>query len=116
VVLSRNKGGTVLASGSARPVLRKCRIEEAELDGIHFSGQAQGTIDEVEIIGSGGAGIKIEGGTNPSLRQVKVLNGHGVGIVVQALGGGSADRCEVRDNAGGDWEVAANARLARVGC
>jgi hypothetical protein len=35
---------------------------------------------------------------------------------VRALGGGTADNCEVADNAGGDWQVAENARLARVGC
>jgi hypothetical protein len=116
VILTRNQGDAVLVSDGARPALRRCRIEEAGLGGIHFREQAQGTIDEVEIAGCGAAGIEIEGGTNPMLRQVKVFGCQGAGILVQAAGGGTADHCEVRDNAGGDWEVASNARFARVGC
>jgi hypothetical protein len=47
---------------------------------------------------------------------VRVIDGRGVGILAHPLGGGSADKCEVHDNQGGDWQVAANARLTRVGC
>ena len=38
------------------------------------------------------------------------------GIVVLALGGGTADHCVVTSNAGGDWSIAENARLVRIGC
>jgi len=67
-------------------------------------------------VGSGGPGIEIEGGGGPTLRSVRVYEGKGVGVVVQALGGGSAERCEVIDNAGGDWDVAPTARIVRTGC
>jgi len=35
---------------------------------------------------------------------------------VQEQGGGSADHCEVTENAGGDWSVAEGARFVRTGC
>jgi hypothetical protein len=35
-------------------------------------------------------------------------------MVVLGFGGGAAEKCEVSGNAGGDWEIAANARLARA--
>jgi hypothetical protein len=73
-------------------------------------------VEEVEITGSGGPGVEIEGGANPSLKHVRVRDGKGVGFLVQPLGGGTADHCEVSGNAGGDWAVAENARLVRVGC
>jgi hypothetical protein len=45
-----------------------------------------------------------------------VLQGRGAGIVVQAFGGGTTDHCEAGGNAGGDWNVAENVRLVRIGC
>ncbi len=83
---------------------------------MRFRNQGQGSIEEVSVVLSIGPGIEIEGGASPTLRQVRVLSGVGAGIVVQASGGGSAERCEVSDNEGGDWDIAPTARLTRVGC
>jgi hypothetical protein len=116
VLFRENKGDAVMVSDAGRPVLRQCRIVKTEGAGIRFRNQAQGTIEDTEITESGGPGIEVEGGANPALRKVRVLNGRNIGIVVHSLGGGSADNCVVRDNASGDWEMAPNARLARVGC
>jgi len=111
-----NKGDTVVVSDGGRPALRLCHIEDAEGAGMRFLNHAQANVEDVEIIGSGGPGIDIAGGANPSLREVRVVQGKGVGIVVQPLGRGTADHCEVADNAGGDWSVAENARVTRNEC
>ena len=95
-------------------MLRECLIEKTDGTGLHFQAQSQGSIEDVSIIGSSGPGIEIEGGASPTLRKVRVVGGKSAGILVQPLGGGSAEKCEARDNAGGDWEVAAEARLKRV--
>ena len=115
VRFTANKSDGVLVSDGGRPVLKHCHIEQSEGAGVRFRNQAQGTLEEIDIIGSGGPGVEIEGGANPALRKVRVLKGKGVGIAVQTLAGGKADHCEVRDNAGGDWEVAPNARFVRMG-
>jgi hypothetical protein len=106
----------VLVSDGGRPTLRACRIEEAQGAGLRFVNQSLGVVEEVEITGSGGPGVEIEGGANPSLKHVRVRDGKGVGFLVQTLGGGTVDHCEASGNAGGDWVVAENARLVRVGC
>jgi hypothetical protein len=71
-------------------------------------------VDDTEVLESEGTGIEIEAGAHPSLRRVRVVRGKGAGVVVLGFGGGSAEKCEVSGNAGGDWEIAANARLARA--
>jgi hypothetical protein len=107
-------GEGVLVSEEGAPTLKECLIEQSRGVGLRFRDQAQGTIDEVEIIGSSGPGVEIGDGTTPALRQVRVLKGKGVGILVHAQAGGGAEKCEVRDNAGGDWEIAATALFTRA--
>jgi F-box protein 11 len=111
-----NKCDALLVSDGGRPSLRLCRIEESESAGMRFLNLSHGTIEEVDIIGGIGPGIEIEGGATPSFRQVSVTHGKGAGIVVQPFGGGTADHCVVASNAGGDWSVAENARIVRIGC
>jgi F-box protein 11 len=110
-----NKGDSVLVFEEGRPALKQCHIEGAEAGGLHFVAQAQGTFEDVEIAGSGGAGVEIEAGANPMLRHVRAISGHQVGFLVHSLSGGSADKCEALGNIGGDWHIAENARFMRTG-
>ncbi len=54
--------------------------------------------------------VEIEGGANPSLRHVKRIARQGGGIVVQALGGGTADHCQMQRQC--RWRLAAGGNIA----
>jgi hypothetical protein len=71
-------------------------------------------IEGTEVRESEGPGVEIEGSAHPTLRRVVVTGGKEAGIRVLGFGGGAAEKCVVSGNAGGDWEIAANARLART--
>ena len=137
--ISQNLGIGVLVHDASLPVFQSCTINENRgvgfactkgglpkmLDGeisknsgggLLISDLGKGRWEKVSLIGNSGAGVEIEDGGSPSLRQLRILDGKGTGVLVHDLGGGAAEKCEVRDNAEGDWKVPATARLKRIDC
>jgi parallel beta-helix repeat protein len=135
--ISRNLGVGIQVDDGASPVLQNCtvnenrgvgftctkagipRMVEGEINGntgggLLVSAQGKGRWEKVSFIGNSGVGIEIEDGGSSTLKQVQVLNGKGIGILVRDLGAGTAEKCEVHDNAEGDWKVPETARLKRI--
>ncbi len=90
------------------PRLRRCRIHDGKESGISFYGN--GTLEDNDIFANALAGVNIASG-HTTLRRNRITKNDEVGVKVQYLrpgmrsGGGIFEDNDLRDNAGGAWEI-----------
>ena len=85
--------------GSARPVLRYCKIHDGKSAGVIFYDRAQGQLESCEIIGNAQAGVEIFDGADPVLRKCTISKGKQVGVLVRDSGKGTFEGCDIFANA-----------------
>ncbi|WYD81094.1 MAG: TIR domain-containing protein [Candidatus Electrothrix gigas] len=91
--------------------LRRCRIHDGKENGIYFYENGQGTLEDNDIFANTLAGIDIASG-HPTLRRNRITKNDDVGVKVRRCklnlnwrGGGIFEDNDLRDNAGGAWEI-----------
>jgi len=88
-------GGYVRTSGSARPVLRECRIHDTGLVGLHLGGDSAAVVEDTQVIDIAGHGVVVRNGAHPTLRRVSIAQTAKHGIWVSDSAAGVYENCGI---------------------
>jgi F-box protein 11 len=101
--------GVVIIEGS-NPTLRRNRIHDNKQVGVFVYENGQGMLEDNDIFASARAGVWIQEGGNPTLRRNRIYKNQQKGIRVTEDGGGVFEGNDLRENTGGAWSIAADAK------
>ncbi|MGW2677231.1 right-handed parallel beta-helix repeat-containing protein [Streptomyces sp. NPDC001436] len=102
--------------GGARPLVRRCTVENPAGVGIAVLDGGGGVFEECEVVAAGQAGFSVRGG-HPRLERCRIHHAVGAGIAVTGEGSGlEALGCEVYEIKGSGVQVAARAAARLTDC
>ncbi|MCF3183762.1 right-handed parallel beta-helix repeat-containing protein [Streptomyces polychromogenes] len=102
--------------GGARPLVRRCTVENPAGVGISVLDGGGGVFEECEVVAAGQAGFSVRGG-HPRLERCRIHHAIGAGIAVTGEGSGlEALGCEVYEIKGSGVQVAARAAARLTDC
>lgn len=102
--------------GGARPLVRRCTVENPAGVGIAVLDGGGGVFEECEVVAAGQAGISVRGG-HPRLERCRIHHAIGAGIAVTGEGSGlEALGCEVYEIKGSGVQVAGRAAARLTDC
>ncbi|MEV7547085.1 right-handed parallel beta-helix repeat-containing protein, partial [Streptomyces sp. NPDC089915] len=102
--------------GGARPLVRRCTVENPAGVGIAVLDGGGGVFEECEVVAAGQAGFSVRGG-HPRLERCRIHHAIGAGIAVTGEGSGlEALGCEVYEIKGSGVQVAARAAARLTDC
>ncbi|MEU3313676.1 right-handed parallel beta-helix repeat-containing protein [Streptomyces sp. NPDC006662] len=102
--------------GGARPLVRRCTVENPAGVGIAVLDGGGGVFEECEVVAAGQAGLSVRGG-HPRLERCRIHHAVGAGIAVTGEGSGlEALGCEVYEIKGSGVQVAARAAARLTDC
>ncbi|MCX5379874.1 right-handed parallel beta-helix repeat-containing protein [Streptomyces sp. NBC_00091] len=102
--------------GGARPLVRRCTVENPAGVGISVLDGGGGVFEECEVVAAGQAGISVRGG-HPRLERCRIHHAVGAGIAVTGEGSGlEALGCEVYEIKGTGVQIAARAEARLTDC
>ncbi|MBW5486893.1 right-handed parallel beta-helix repeat-containing protein [Streptomyces bambusae] len=103
--------------GSARPVVRRCTVENPEGVGIAVLDGGGGVFEECEVAAAGQSGLSVRGGGHPRLERCRIHHSTGAGIAVTGEGSGlEALGCEVYEIKGTGVQVAQRGAARLTDC
>ncbi|WP_170843173.1 right-handed parallel beta-helix repeat-containing protein, partial [Streptomyces oceani] len=115
-VLTRSASG-VEVRGGARPMVRRCVVDNPAGTGIAVCGDAGGVYEECEIVAAGQAGISVRDGAHPRLERCRLHHASGAGLSVHGDGSAvEAVGCEVYEIKGAGVQVTSRATGHLTGC
>ncbi|KIF05506.1 sporulation protein, partial [Streptomyces sp. RSD-27] len=102
--------------GGARPLVRRCTVENPAGVGIAVLDGGGGVFEECEVVAAGQAGFSVRGG-HPRLERCRIHHATGAGIAVTGEGSGlEALGCEVYEIKGSGVQVSARAAARLTDC
>ncbi|MFF4580290.1 right-handed parallel beta-helix repeat-containing protein [Streptomyces sp. NPDC001389] len=102
--------------GGARPLVRRCTVENPAGVGIAVLDGGGGVFEECEVVAAGQAGFSVRGG-HPRLERCRIHHAMGAGIAVTGEGSGlEALGCEVYEIKGSGVQVSARAAARLTDC
>ncbi|MFJ3877548.1 right-handed parallel beta-helix repeat-containing protein [Streptomyces sp. NPDC090077] len=102
--------------GRARPLVRRCTVENPAGVGISVLDGGGGVFEECEVVVAGQAGVSVRGG-HPRLERCRIHHAVGAGITVTGEGSGlEALGCEVYEVKGTGVQVSARAAARLTDC
>ncbi|MER5812741.1 right-handed parallel beta-helix repeat-containing protein [Streptomyces sp. NPDC002033] len=102
--------------GGARPLVRRCTVENPAGVGISVLDGGGGVFEECEVVAAGQAGVSVRGG-HPRLERCRIHHSTGAGIAVTGDGSGlEALGCEVYEIKGTGVQIAARAVARLTDC
>ncbi|MET9322314.1 right-handed parallel beta-helix repeat-containing protein [Streptomyces sp. NPDC003038] len=115
-VSTRSAAG-IEVRGGARPLVRRCTVENPTGVGIAVLDGGGGVFEECEVVAAGQTGISVRGGGHPRLERCRVHHATGAGIAVTGEGSGlEALGCEVYEIKGAGVQIAARATARLTDC
>ncbi|QES51543.1 sporulation protein [Streptomyces venezuelae] len=115
-VSTRSAAG-IEVRGGARPVVRRCTVENPSGVGIAVLDGGGGVFEECEVVASGQTGLSVRGGGHPRLERCRIHHSSGAGIAVTGEGSGlEALGCEVYEIKGTGVQIAARAAARFTDC
>ncbi|MCB5183419.1 right-handed parallel beta-helix repeat-containing protein, partial [Streptomyces antimicrobicus] len=112
-VSTRSAAG-IEVRGGARPVVRRCTVENPAGVGIAVVDGGGGVFEECEVAAAGQSGVSVHGGGHPRLERCRIHHSTGAGIAVTGEGSGlEALGCEVYEIRGTGVQIAQRA-VARL--
>ncbi|MQY11693.1 hypothetical protein SRB5_18120 [Streptomyces sp. RB5] len=115
-VVTRSAAGIEVRSG-ARPVLRRCTVDNPGGTGLSFSGGAGGLAEECEVLAAGQSGIAVRGGAQPRLERCRVHHATGAGLAVTGeASAAEATGCELYEIKGTGVHVTSRATASLTDC
>ncbi|MEW2414384.1 right-handed parallel beta-helix repeat-containing protein [Streptomyces sp. NPDC046866] len=115
-VSTRSAAG-IEVRGGARPLVRRCTVENPSGVGIAVLDGGGGVFEECEVVAAGQSGISVRGGGHPRLERCRVHHASGAGIAVTGEGSGlEALGCEVYEIKGSGVQIAARAAARLTDC
>ncbi|MGW7098060.1 right-handed parallel beta-helix repeat-containing protein [Streptomyces sp. NPDC054838] len=114
-VSTRSSAG-IEVRGGARPLVRRCTVENPAGVGIAVLDGGGGVFEECEVVAAGQSGVSVRGG-HPRLERCRIHHATGAGIAVTGEGSGlEALGCEVYEIKGTGVQVAARAVARLTDC
>ncbi|MEU9039428.1 right-handed parallel beta-helix repeat-containing protein [Streptomyces sp. NPDC048352] len=102
--------------GGARPLVRRCTVENPAGVGISVLDGGGGVFEECEVVAAGQAGVSVRGG-HPRLERCRIHHAVGAGIAVTGEGSGlEALGCEVYEVKGAGVQIAGRAAARLTDC
>jgi parallel beta-helix repeat protein len=97
--VSSNRGPGIVVSGAGSdPEIRNTKIHDCYLNGVLFTNNSRGSIENSEISQNGWAGIRSDSGSKPVIRNSKIHHGLMDGVLIAAQGFATLQDCDVFDN------------------
>ncbi|MGP3684061.1 right-handed parallel beta-helix repeat-containing protein [Streptomyces sp. IBSNAI002] len=116
-VSTRSAAGIEVRGTGARPLVRRCTVENPTGVGIAVLDGGGGVFEECEVVAAGQTGISVRGGGRPRLERCRIHHATGAGIGVTGEGSGlEALGCEVYEIKGSGVQVAARATARLTDC
>ncbi|MFD9517611.1 right-handed parallel beta-helix repeat-containing protein [Streptomyces sp. NPDC059979] len=116
-VSTRSAAGIEVRGPGARPLVRRCTVENPTGVGIAVLDGGGGVFEECEVVAAGQTGISVRGGGRPRLERCRVHHATGAGIAVTGEGSGlEALGCEVYEVKGTGVQIAARATARLTDC
>ncbi|MEU6892692.1 right-handed parallel beta-helix repeat-containing protein [Streptomyces sp. NPDC046557] len=115
-VNTRSSAGIEVRGAGARPLVRRCTVENPAGIGIAVLDGGGGVFEECEVVAAGQSGISVRGG-HPRLERCRIHHATGAGIAVTGEGSGlEALGCEVYEIKGTGVQVASRASARLTDC
>ncbi|MGW2984327.1 right-handed parallel beta-helix repeat-containing protein [Streptomyces goshikiensis] len=115
-VSTRSAAG-IEVRGGARPLVRRCTVENPTGVGISVLDGGGGVFEECEVVAAGQTGVSVRGGGHPRLERCRIHHATGAGIGVTGEGSGlEALGCEVYEIKGAGVQIAARAAARLTDC
>lgn len=116
-VSTRSAAGIEVRGSGARPLVRRCTVENPTGVGIAVLDGGGGVFEECEVVAAGQTGISVRGGGRPRLERCRIHHATGAGIGVTGEGSGlEALGCEVYEIKGSGVQIAARATARLTDC
>ncbi|MGW7331916.1 right-handed parallel beta-helix repeat-containing protein [Streptomyces sp. NPDC054840] len=116
-VSTHSAAGIEVRGSGARPLVRRCTVENPAGVGIAVLDGGGGVFEECEVVAAGQNGISVRGGGRPRLERCRVHHATGAGIGVTGEGSGlEALGCEVYEVKGAGVQIAARATARLTDC
>lgn len=116
-VSTHSAAGIEVRGPGARPLVRRCTVENPAGVGIAVLDGGGGVFEECEVVAAGQTGISVRGGGRPRLERCRVHHATGAGIGVTGEGSGlEALGCEVYEVKGAGVQIAARATARLTDC
>ncbi|MGW5847543.1 right-handed parallel beta-helix repeat-containing protein [Streptomyces sp. NPDC055254] len=115
-VSTRSAAG-IEVRGGARPLVRRCTVENPTGVGIAVLDGGGGVFEECEVVAAGQTGVSVRGGGRPRLERCRIHHATGAGIGVTGEGSGlEALGCEVYEINGTGVQIASRATARLTDC
>lgn len=115
--ISARSSAGIEVRGGARPVVRRCTVENPAGTGISVVDGGGGVFEDCEVTASGQTGVLVRGGGHPRLERCRIHHGTGAGIGVTGEGSAlEALGCEVYEIRGTGVQIAARAVARLTDC
>ncbi|MEU4353972.1 right-handed parallel beta-helix repeat-containing protein [Streptomyces virginiae] len=116
-VSTHSAAGIEVRGPGARPLVRRCTVENPAGIGIAVLDGGGGVFEECEVVASGQTGFSVRGGGRPRLERCRIHHSTGAGISVTGEGSGlEALGCEVYEVRGAGVQIAARAAARLTDC
>lgn len=116
-VTTRSSAGIEVRGSGARPLVRRCTVENPAGVGIAVLDGGGGVFEECEVVAAGQTGVSVRGGGRPRLERCRIHHATGAGIGVTGDGSGlEALGCEVYEIKGSGVQIAARATAVLTDC
>lgn len=116
-VSTRSAAGIEVRGAGARPLVRRCTVENPTGVGISVLDGGGGVFEECEVVAAGQTGLSVRGGGHPRLERCRIHHATGAGIGVTGEGSGlEALGCEVYEIKGTGVQIAARAAARLTDC
>ncbi|MGW9068617.1 right-handed parallel beta-helix repeat-containing protein [Streptomyces yangpuensis] len=116
-VSTHSAAGIEVRGTVARPLVRRCTVENPAGVGIAVLDGGGGVFEECEVVASGQTGFSVRGGGRPRLERCRIHHTTGAGIAVTGEGSGlEALGCEVYEVRGTGVQIAARAAARLTDC
>ncbi|MFD9304306.1 right-handed parallel beta-helix repeat-containing protein [Streptomyces sp. NPDC060048] len=116
-VSTRSAAGIEVRGSGARPLVRRCTVENPAGVGIAVLDGGGGVFEECEVVAAGQTGVSVRGGGRPRLERCRIHHATGAGIGVTGDGSGlEALGCEVYEIKGAGVQIAARATAVLTDC
>jgi parallel beta-helix repeat protein len=129
-----NENPNLTMKDKSMTAFHRCQFHDGRQEGIQLLGAAEGLFDECSIFANAKSGLVARDQSKPVAQKCKfydgkeggitvqntadgvftdcsLINHAGVAVTVEEKAQGRFERCDVRDNPGGDWNLAPKARV-----
>ncbi|MFE2167553.1 right-handed parallel beta-helix repeat-containing protein [Streptomyces sp. NPDC059447] len=116
-VSTRSAAGIEVRGSGARPLVRRCTVENPTGVGIAVLDGGGGVFEECEVVAAGQTGVSVRDGGRPRLERCRIHHATGAGIGITGEGSGlEALGCEVYEIKGAGVQIASRASARLTDC